>query len=146
MQKLLIYRPWWFRGHGYDESKLLIPPPREDAAPLMCCLGQLAVACGIPTDDLAHHATPDDVREPDDVEKWPKPLLKPVISCPVDRPRMINTNLTRELMRLNDDISLTDEEREGLLIRGLAAAGVDVEFTDVLPDYLKEAFPNSCKS
>jgi hypothetical protein len=136
---LEIYRPWWFRGNGPDDSKLLLDDPNL-SCPMMCCLGQLSIKCGIDTADIAGVAEPHEM----EMVKW-KSLperVNPVESRITDGGYKENDRV-REIIATNDAIMPSEEDREALLISKFGALGIDVKFTDELPDYLSAAFPQS---
>lgn len=140
MQNLIIYRPWWLRGTGSMESRML--KGREPGeSPKMCCLGQLAVSCGVDTGGIEEIGSPMTMRSVD-----ARMLPEPLQPLDLDRPRRDNTTLTWKIVQANDNKDLPDEERERELNELFSEAGIAVTFTDMLPTYLAHTFPAACKS
>lgn len=123
--KFTVTRHNWLRGEGGDDSRLLRP---EDGK--MCCLGHISLQCGITQDEIMNVLAPAGIID----EAWglfPEPLR------PMKRPyRGINktwndnSGLAHVMMGLNDDETITDEDREHRLKQIAASRGIKLEFVD----------------
>ena len=80
----------------------------------MCCLGFRCHQMGIPKKDLLNVATPDSI-----ATHWDIPDLLDSRG---------NTKFTNEAIGINDDGSLTSEEREIAITKHFVTIGVTVEF------------------
>lgn len=93
----VIKRSIWLRGEGNHRSYLLRPQDGK-----MCCLGQFAEhVCGLHPDDLRGHTSFGDLDKP----------------TPIAARRLVssgrkNSDIAIRMMRLNDDESIDDAERE----------------------------------
>lgn len=97
---------------------------------LMCCLGFVGKACGFTDLELDDKGEPSDFFEvggPDEAlnydERWPTQLLKSDPSEPVNK-----------LINANDDILLTNKQREARIIEWGLKADIEFSFTG---EYLK---------
>ena len=114
--KLIIDRQMWLRGEGATVSRLL-----RSSDGKMCCLGQLGIACGIPSEMIKNRAVPSDV--PLHVNAFPRFL----ISDPEYQPDASNECLA--LMKINDGVYYYSEaEREHALTMEFAKHDIQVEF------------------
>lgn len=116
MEKVLtIQRSKWLRGEGSKVSRMLRPSDGR-----MCCLGQEALAFGVPESCLLDQFTPRQVMGPPAAESY------------YQRMRPISADLLWDAMKLNDSPDLDDDERESRLIPLLKQiGGYDrVEFVD----------------
>ncbi len=112
--KFKIDRRKWLRGEGSEDSKLL---RKSDG--LMCCLGQVALQCGIPISCIRERGAPDDVRY-SQKRKFPDWILDGNIAelnCDV--------GIT---MDTNDSIATTDAQKEAELKRLFKANGDTITF------------------
>jgi hypothetical protein len=109
--KLTIPREWWLRGEGGGMSRLLRVEDRK-----MCCIGLFALqVLKMRESQIEDAKTLSDVRNTDC--GWPITLEgKPIGSM-------------SEFYSVNDNICISDDVREGELIKLFAKLGVTVEFT-----------------
>ena len=114
--KFIIDRSKWLRGEGADPSRLL----RVDDGK-MCCLGQVAVQCGIHPEDLEDKPAPSDLNRTE-LFRLPEWLLS--------SGKSFDSNDCTEAMRINDQRAITDEERERRLIALFAKHNTELQFTD----------------
>lgn len=98
----------------------------------MCCLGFFALKQGLERDEIRDVGQPDGVfmervlpplRAP-----WIKRRLKGLVTGKVSWPKA--TRLCTDLMRVNDDETLSDAERESRLTRLFAKLGWKPRFVD----------------
>lgn len=116
MRKLTIDRSRWLRGEGSDISFL-----RRERDGKMCCLGFLALQCGMTVAKITGVANPSDVLD----ERWPLTIIGQDDHCIVE-----NTNLTNNMIEMNDAEWLAEEEREESLKKLFAVVGIELEFVD----------------
>ncbi len=107
-----VDRATWLRGEGCDASSLLRTGDGK-----MCCLGFLALACGVPSDAIENVASPSAMIT-EFREQLPAPIQDPSADAPVMR-----------LMSVNDDEETTDVIRERLLTKVFSEIGIQVAFT-----------------
>ena len=88
----------------------------------MCCLGFLGKFCQYTDDELLHKGLPGDMH---DRSKWPKKLFNIMSGA---SPAKLADVGDRILSAINDDINLTDDEREVLLKEKFVKIGIEVEF------------------
>ena len=106
--KLVINRGRWFRGERRG-SRL-----RRESDGKMCCLGFHAIACGATPEQITEVAAPADFL-----------LLQRGF---VYGENKLSSQIIAEAIQLNDNVSLSDQEREQRLKRTFAKAGIEVEF------------------
>ncbi len=104
--KLVIDRSKWLRG---DRDSYLLRPSDQK----MCCVGMYLAQCGVPLDDLRWKVTAEDV-----------------LPLPVTTQWLVATDndLAVVLYGVNDDRTLTEEDREVGIASEFAKVGVQVEF------------------
>lgn len=127
MNKVLtINRAKWTRGVLNLPSKLL------NSAGYMCCLGFDALACGVPSDVLDGIGEPYELADSADVS-----YLRDRVNyndSDDDDPTPLNSVLVDKAIDINDDLEITDNEREAKLIPILKQLGWDeVRFVDRVP-------------
>ena len=108
-----ITRHNWYRGHGGVTSRL------RNAHGQMCCLGHIALQCGASVSDILGYRTAAEM----DIS------LPEYTRALVVQPGM-HTGLAREMMRTNDNTSLSDTERERTLTALAATIGWTLVFVD----------------
>jgi len=108
MKKLIIDRKRWRRG--FEEYTYLL------SSNGMCCLGFDAINEGFNKSDIY------DRKEPGDLRKNIEGLTETFGGIPKTLP------ITRELMGANDDIRISEVERETQITKLFAKIGRDVEF------------------
>jgi len=93
--KFKIDRRKWYRGKGDAESKLL---RGEDGK--MCCLGQVALQCGIPSWEILNVLAPGGISQKyiGKLPDWIAGVITPDSAVPA--------------MRINDSENLGDKRRE----------------------------------
>ena len=114
-----VKRSKWFRGHGGDRSKLLIPETGE-----MCCLGFACLVAGLTKADISDRQTPSQCH------------FSPDNCVPVGLSTLVDyesdTGICSDLMREND-VTLNPEDEAGreahLTFLG-KLAGIDFTFVD----------------
>ncbi len=115
MKRLIINRSTWYRGQGGDFSKLL---KQDDGK--MCCLGFYLKSVGIEEDALLDQADPSSILDYETEGKIPEWLLS----------GKDNSRLTLDLVGANDDQRTTEADREMVVKKLFAQAGVKVVFED----------------
>lgn len=116
MRKLEIDRRRWLQGrlawpHGINGSLLYRNTDKR-----MCCLGFMARACGAKVSQIRGRGSPENVPSID----WPDGMIGD---------GRTNIEAVREVMKLNDDPSITSKQRETRVKRALKAFGFNVVFT-----------------
>lgn len=111
--KLIIDRARWLRGTGND-SKLLDPMTQK-----MCCLGFYATACGLKDEDINNHSMPSCIagNKIPDTMKWL-----------IGSSQYLDSDAANKLARINDRISISEDDREGTIINLFEKHDVQVEF------------------
>lgn len=104
-----IERSKWLRGEGMWESDLL--RHKDDK---MCCLGQVCEQLGFPLSVLRNKSTPMELDE--EIESL-------VVEAQ-------DSNLTEEMMAVNDQKEIPDSERESSLSKLAQQAGFSLKFVD----------------
>lgn len=117
-----VIRSGWLRGGNYETSL-------EDKWGRRCCLGFLGLACGLRVKGrifvrscLYNNGEPDD-REAQNLN-WPESILA------FEEGRLRNTSLTRRIIEVNDDSSISDITREATLTSLFASGGITITFVD----------------
>lgn len=121
MLKVVVKRDMWLRGEGGEESYLL---REEDER--MCCLGFAALAAGFTPDQIRRIRTPRDIG----YLKPQNPLIKATTTYDAFTEARSSTNLTCDLMQLNDDEGMEPEERERQVIELGKKIGIEFTFED----------------
>ena len=103
-----VKRSNWLRGEGAEESYLI---RHEDGK--MCCLGFLGRACGVANAEMRGLKNPF------------IPGLAEMFAAKVDASVAYGP-----AMELNDNASITDQEREAELVKLFAQHGIEVVFND----------------
>lgn len=123
MKRLTIDRSRWLRGpllgSKNDYSCLL---RRGDMR--MCCLGFLAVDCGIPKEDLLEVASPAATSKAHR-RLWPEGTLVPNSFGELE-----NSLLMEKLMAANDDAGTDEAFREKRIQELFSLIGYEVVFVD----------------
>jgi len=96
--KFKIDRRRWLRGEGAENSRLLRVSDGK-----MCCLGQVALQCGVREHEIAWQETPDGIR-PGSKNGMPEWIRYTTIDC-------------EEAMSINDSKRRKPELREKALIK-----------------------------
>jgi hypothetical protein len=121
-----IKRSKWLRGQSETWSALL----RIDG--MQCCVGQMCSQLGISDDELLGESIIESlVESPDDIEREEKrlnPLVR--IRDDDDGPRVVEQDWINECYSINDMLSISDAEREQLLIAQAASDGHTLTFVD----------------
>lgn len=115
MRILTIDRSKWIRGKGSSLSRLYIPITGQ-----MCCLGFWALDNGFTLEQISGQAVPDMV----DPEKAHKLGLLEICQN-----HSFGRSIQGELTGTNDDVNITDEQREAIITKAFQQLGYDsVEF------------------
>jgi len=86
----------------------------------MCIMGWVLVACGVPPEHLTQVGHPHDLDEDDTY------LLPDGVYAQDER----GTSTLIRAIQVNDDDTISDPDREHLLIELLSTAGVELSFKD----------------
>jgi len=118
--KYIIDRQVWYRGKGATGSALL----REEDGH-MCCLGQVALQCGLTEAEIIGEGEPEDIRQ--DATRMPTWLLR---NCGESDGCAVfgNSPDCCEAMDVNDCEAVSDGSRENRLKRIFAKHGDELEF------------------
>lgn len=109
---LVIYRHKWLRGT--EESVLLDP-----CTGMMCCLGFDSIRCGLNPSDINERDCPNDVS----IHNRNKlPHLINDHGC--------NSIFASDAMEINDDITISDEDREDKLKKLFQTVDITVRFVE----------------
>ncbi len=120
-----VDRATWLRGEGPIESTLQRPSDGK-----RCCLGFLALSCGIPADAIQDRKTLLALK----VEYWDR--LPPKLN---EKAAAYEHEIVERLMALNDDpgpftgtapLVTSEEDREAKLTATFLEADIGVTFTD----------------
>lgn len=119
-----IKRSEWRRA-GFGNQATQLYNPHETTGYNKCCLGQYLEQCGIPLDELDSNETPDTVEYA--ISEW-----TPEIELLVDdfNGTPDTTWLADRAMSINDNLDITNDEREMQLIELFAEKGVTLVFVD----------------
>jgi hypothetical protein len=132
IKELTINRKKWYRGWGSENSCLLNPQSGK-----MCCLGFYALQSGLSKKDIKNMPTPGAVRkllrgdevylndgntisQPAKPIQWNTKLMQ--------RNRDLHTRTGDNLIDVNDNDSISDEEREKKITSLFKRIGVAVKF------------------
>lgn len=118
--KLTIKRKEWLHGEGSSKSYLLRPNDEKK-----CCLGILAIACGISPAALRGRRAPAELLD--------LPPMPEYYQWTVNLAEVRSTTAADEAMRVNDMIGVTiesEQEREQLITQIFREHGIDVQFED----------------
>jgi hypothetical protein len=112
----IIKRSEWDRGRGKNENDptFLLGPHGK------CCLGSEALACGATEEQIMKRRTPFGAQE----VHWPSWLKPSATGFHPDSPGALRA------MKINDDTTITNEERERKLIDLAAENGEVWVFVD----------------
>lgn len=119
VKSFVVDRERWYRGKGYRHSKLLNRNNKQ------CCLGFYALACGLNEASIKERKTPSEVvcnTESCSCKsntQWKTKLISS------DK---VNSQICQILMKVNDAIKLSDEERETKLTKLFKKIGIKVKF------------------
>lgn len=107
--KLIIYRDKWLRGEGTDTSCLLRSFDQKQ-----CCIGFLCEALGVPREELVKYLASQSL-----ARKFP--------SLPNWLTNIGSSDLFAAY-NANDDVLLSDEDRENRITKIFARHGIEVDF------------------
>lgn len=110
MATYTVSRKTWYRGRGRDESRLL----REDGT--RCCIGFVGQQCGISDAVLLNRNAIGQSWQSGHIGGFPAWMVK--------------GQDIYDAYRENDDIGITDEERESRLQEIFAKHGDEIVFVD----------------
>ena len=120
LKTLTISESRWLRGIGDEDSYL--KSPTEDK---LCCLGFCALAAGYPINEITSIRQPADLDPPQKIiEAFPF-LLKERMHFG-NYKAWIDSDVTNSLMEINDDETISDDERKEKLTQVFADNGVTV--------------------
>jgi len=125
--KFTIPRDKWLRGEGGLVSRLLRPRDGK-----MCCLGHFGLACGLSSEMIEDRSNPieiiTDINPPD---AWTQKNNNSAFLFASFRDSLnfpLSTDCST-LMEVNDDKSISDEDRERAIVNIFSAHEIEVEFT-----------------
>lgn len=116
MEKLIIDRKKWLRGTRIG-SKLLKKTTRK-----MCCLGFFVRQCGFKIKDI------ENITSPEIVVAHNKQISPDNLIYRLLRDGRLDSDITYELMRINDSNKISEEVREKELTRLFKKIKFEVEF------------------
>lgn len=122
MTDVVIDRKQWYRGQGDTNSCLLIPRGKADEGK-MCCLGSVCLAAGLTKADIRGKRTPESLGP--DAQVRVLTLFEAFEHCPGN----YMSEVTGEMIKVNDDESIQDAEREERIIRLGKNVGFNISFT-----------------
>ena len=114
--KVTVDRTKWLRGHGSEVSRLCTIDGK------MCCLGFWALAKGFTKEQITNRSTPEELAEEHTLAQ-----VEELVEGGKYR-LFVNKSVTEMLMRTNDEIQLSEETREAILIKDGPNAGIEFEF------------------
>lgn len=120
MKKLVIDRSKWARGGVNGDAMLL------NSQGNMCCLGFACLAVGLSTHDISGHGVPEDLAYSLTVDDDPG-VGRIFLSEDHEDKWRDNVHVDKAV-GINDNVEITDADREELLKPVLAQLGFDVEF------------------
>lgn len=125
--KFTVERSRWFRGKGSTASALMVDGDR------MCCLGFLAMRCGLKAHEITGEGDLGTLGEdlPGRMRELSQqlPSLISISRSDDDENLLVKTTNTHDLIvTVNDDQNIDDETRERELTRLFSTAGITVEF------------------
>lgn len=129
--KLEIDRAKWLRGEL--DSKLLRERDQK-----MCCLGFYSLACGLTKDNILEYCEPNQPFENAKNLRVPTDM-KGLVETETEECELADgsfrtdtyysiTGISQQLMRVNDDVNLTDAQREARITQLFAEIAVEVSF------------------
>jgi hypothetical protein len=113
LKKFVVKKSQWLRGEG--PSVLLRRTTHK-----MCCLGFASLACGLKENDIIDVSIPSNVCS-NLYSAYPASFFDGL------RPE---SQSIMDIMRINDDVSLNDEERIFSLKQKFSELGIEVIFED----------------
>lgn len=127
--KLVIDRKQWRRGETSVEQKLNDPTSLLCKDGTKCCLGFYALQCGFTPEQIKGLGEPIEVYiDYNEVTKdWEK-LVRFIEDEEFGTMDTSGTMLTSAAIDINDDILLSEEDREARLTAVFAKEGIEVEF------------------
>lgn len=126
--KYTIYRGSWRRGGrknwlAYGETKLL------NSQNMMCCLGQIECQRGVSLESLFNIELPEslynDIPE-DDTDFLVENYIHPSTAYKLTKDTLTATRM----IEINDDVFLSDQDRESQLTTEFSKLGHELEFLD----------------
>ena len=122
MTKFTVSRKRWLRGEGSDASTLL---RQKDSK--MCCLGFFAMqVCGAKESDIYDLQAPSCAWR---TVKWPEKVWREN-DMNGERSAARESMEINGLMQINDEVNLSEIDREAMLKEDFKAFGYEVEFVD----------------
>lgn len=129
VKKFVVKRSKWFRGRGNTLSRL-----QTDNQ--MCCLGFYAKECGLKKKNITDVVSPGEI-EYEIKDIWDTFLLariSNIYDSDPDDPGLtdiiIDSEIANSLMEINDDVNISDEDREYKLKELFKEQGIKVKFVD----------------
>lgn len=124
VKEFTIVRSKWYRGKGGAYSKLQLDASMGDDGGKRCCLGFFALACGL--DEAAIIG----VEEPHRIPGFE--------SANSMLPKWLRGNAEIDLINTNDNLYISEREREAHITKKFLKRGVKVNFVDDLSQVEKE--------
>lgn len=121
MEKLVIERDKWFRGHGSECSMLL-----DSETQKMCCLGFLALQSGYESKDISDIKAPVDMN----LQEVPDNIMSKLLEKAGSEYKLPikHTAVCYKLMRINDYTEISETEREEQLTKIFKSIDIEVQF------------------
>jgi len=119
MLNVIVKRSEWLRGEGNGRSYLL-----RESDGRKCCLGEALIAAGVNKENIISKTTPSLAFGLDTI---PSTLVRLLVRGSIIS---IDSEIGRDLMRINDTDSYSDAEREAELIETSPRAGINFSFVD----------------
>jgi len=125
--KFTVDRSKWYRGKGESQSALL----RSDDQ--RCCIGFVGQQCGVPDIHMLNYSSILDIEVLNSIRLFPA-WMQEKEPVNIEELRRIYPDMPEHQSRIrlaycvNDDLSLSDEQREEKLKQIFAAAGDEIEF------------------
>ena len=121
--KLTIKRDKWLRGR-------LNSALYDSDSKKMCCLGFFARECGLSQRAIRDIGSPSSVSFYLSLKKKPKKIFYRLLKDSSGYHTLVNNNLCRRLMKINDNRHTSDEEKEKQIKKNFKKIDVEVKFID----------------
>lgn len=124
MRQLVISESKWYRGKGDIASRLC-----RISDGMMCCLGFEAIANGLKPENIMNISFPSDIgSNRDEPEGYIPAALPDSMKWLLEDPTADHQSFERTIGGVNDDISISDDERKATLRPLFAHGNVELVF------------------